>query len=90
MQSIEIDFDVFKALTLLRHSERDSYNDVLRNILKLPANKPPASTEEMERASKRGNVWQIRGVIFSGRNRVPSALQRKNARRQHREWEAHG
>ncbi len=64
MQSIEIDFDVFKALTLLRYSERDSYNDVLRSMLKLPSNKPPASAEEMERASKRGNVWQTGGVIF--------------------------
>jgi len=38
---IEIDFEVFKALTALRDDERDSYNDVLRRILKLgPAIRP--------------------------------------------------
>jgi predicted CopG family antitoxin len=30
---IDIDFDVFKALTALRQSEIDSYNDVLRRVL---------------------------------------------------------
>lgn len=34
---IEIDFDVFKALTALRETEQVSYNDVLRTLLKLPA-----------------------------------------------------
>ena len=33
---IEIDFDVFKALTSLRKSETDSYNSVIRRLLKLP------------------------------------------------------
>ncbi|MFU7529421.1 hypothetical protein [Qipengyuania sp. ASV99] len=33
---IDIDFEVFKALTALRTSEADSYNDVLRSILRLP------------------------------------------------------
>jgi hypothetical protein len=33
---IEIDFDVFKALTALRESERDTYNSVLRRLLRLP------------------------------------------------------
>ncbi len=64
MQSIEIDFDVFKALTLLRHSERDSFNDVLRDVLKLPAYRPPLSADEMERTSRRGSVWQVGGVTF--------------------------
>ncbi len=32
---IEIDFDVFKALTLRRESENVSYNDVLRELLGL-------------------------------------------------------
>lgn len=34
--NIEIDFDVFKALTALRESESDSYNAVIRRLLKLP------------------------------------------------------
>ena len=33
---IEIDFDVFKALTGQRQSENHSYNDVLRGLLGLP------------------------------------------------------
>lgn len=33
--SLEVDFAVFKALTALRRSEHDSYNDVLRRELKL-------------------------------------------------------
>ncbi len=33
---ITIDFDVYKALTTLRKSEADSYNSVLRRLLKLP------------------------------------------------------
>jgi hypothetical protein len=33
---IEIDFDVFKALTVMRQDEADSYNSVLRRVLKLP------------------------------------------------------
>jgi hypothetical protein len=34
---IDIDFDVFKALTALRQSEADSYNAVLRRVLLMPA-----------------------------------------------------
>lgn len=33
---IDIDFDVFKALTALRYSESDSYNAVIRRLLALP------------------------------------------------------
>ncbi|MDJ0978729.1 MAG: DUF4357 domain-containing protein [Erythrobacter sp.] len=32
---IEIDFDVFKALTALRKTEEDTYNSVIRRLLKL-------------------------------------------------------
>ena len=34
---INIDFEVFKALTALRESESDSYNAVLRRLLELPS-----------------------------------------------------
>lgn len=33
MPQIEVDFEVWKALTLKRHSESHSYNDVLRELL---------------------------------------------------------
>ena len=43
---IEIDFDVFKSLTVMRETESASYNDVLRKILNLPqisSTAPPKS-----------------------------------------------
>lgn len=37
---IEIDFDVFQALTILRRDEADSYNHVVRRLLKLAESDP--------------------------------------------------
>jgi len=39
MHSIEVDFDVFKALTLRRATEDVTYNDVLRELLGLSSTK---------------------------------------------------
>ena len=36
MEMIEIDFDVYKALTMKRTSQEVTYNDVLRELLDLP------------------------------------------------------
>lgn len=36
MLQIDIDFDVFKALTAMRESENHTYNDVIRGLLGLP------------------------------------------------------
>ena len=50
MASIEIDFEVYKALTLRRQSESTTYNDVLRELLELGTasavgtSKQPATT----------------------------------------------
>jgi hypothetical protein len=38
--TLDIDFEVYKALTGLRRSENDSYNSVLRRMLKLPESSP--------------------------------------------------
>lgn len=38
MHQIEIDFEVFKELTLRRPEEAVTYNDVIRKLLNLPAN----------------------------------------------------
>lgn len=64
MQSVEIDFEVFKALTALRTSEQDSYNDVLRSLLKLASKKFTQSPEQMSRASQAEKIWQTGGVNF--------------------------
>ncbi len=35
MPTIEVDFEVWQKLTLLRKGEDDAYNDVVRRLLKL-------------------------------------------------------
>ena len=62
MRTIEIDFDVYKALTLKRETEDVSYNDVLRAMLELgPAPKLKKSTAEDE---KTGLPWVAKSVSF--------------------------
>ncbi len=57
---IEIDFEVFKALTVRRASEAVTYNDVLRALLDLPpiSQHPPLPTP-----SSAGD-WIRKGVHF--------------------------
>lgn len=52
MISIEIDFEVYKALTILRDSEEITHNDVIRNLLNL-------KTEEV-----REEGWFSKGIFF--------------------------
>jgi hypothetical protein len=60
MPTIEVDFDVFKALTARRPTEDVSENDVIRQILGLPARRlaQPAPT-----APAPGD-WITKGVRF--------------------------
>ena len=60
MPTIDIDFDVFKALTLRRPSEDVTENDVLRQLLGLPAKK---STAVAPPAPAPGD-WVVKGVRF--------------------------
>ena len=55
--NIEIDFDVFKALTGLRESERDSYNTVIRRLLKLP----DEPTIPDSASAQNGKMWKFGG-----------------------------
>lgn len=57
MTSIEIDFDVFKELTSRRTSERETYNDVLRKLLKL-------DTKNITSTQAEGEEWTTKGVCF--------------------------
>lgn len=58
MQTIEIDFEVFKELTLRRKSEEETYNDVLRDLLKLSKDKGKHDTLGS------GSPWVSKNVVF--------------------------
>lgn len=59
MPQIDIDFDVYKQLTMLRPSEDVTYNDVLRNLLKLGA---PKQSARVMTAS--GKPWVVSDTSF--------------------------
>jgi hypothetical protein len=61
---IEIDFEVFKTLTALRESEADSYNSVVRRLLKLPDTILPLSG---------GTATRKRGLFGAGRSPASSS-----------------
>jgi hypothetical protein len=60
--SIDIDFDVFKALTARRNSADTSENDVLRELLGLDASK--ASDGNGQSSAPASGVWTSEGVDF--------------------------
>jgi len=59
--TIEVDFDVMKALMARRASETVSNNDVLRDLLKLPA----ATQQPKEPAAAVAGDWIVKGVRFA-------------------------
>ena len=62
MRTIEVDFDVYKALTMRRPSEEVTENDVLRELLGLsPRSAAAAETRSTVAAP---GVWVIKGVQF--------------------------
>ncbi len=57
MATVEVDFDVFKELTVRRKTEATTYNDVIRELLGLPPvgrTSPPPN----------GAGWLQKGVTF--------------------------
>lgn len=62
MNTIEVDFDVYKALTLRRAAEDVTYNDVLREVLELGSKKSVASSPDTA-LSGQGD-WITKGVRF--------------------------
>jgi hypothetical protein len=58
MPTIEVDFDVYKALTARRPSEEVTENDVLRDLLRLPRKTASATTKNLPSADD----WVIKGV----------------------------
>ncbi|MCG2830393.1 MAG: hypothetical protein L6302_05020 [Desulfobacteraceae bacterium] len=59
MKTIEIDFDVFKEITLRRATEKVSHNDVLRELFGLE----PKNSSDMSVATA-GKSWVTKGVEF--------------------------
>lgn len=60
MTTIDIDFDVYKALTLRRTTEDMTYNDVLRELLRLGSKR-----EDLRSAAAAGQGdWVSKGVRF--------------------------
>jgi hypothetical protein len=59
MFSIEADFDVYKNLTYRRKTEQQDYNDVIRELLSLPAQPKDKSNHSDAQAS-----WFSEGVEF--------------------------
>lgn len=59
MPTIDVDFDVFKAITLRRPSEDVSENDVLRQLLGLPAQK-----YAVHKTTPQPGDWVTKGVRF--------------------------
>jgi predicted CopG family antitoxin len=61
MHTIEVDFDVFKQLTVRRATEDVSYNDVIRELLGLGQSKAKATKEATGHSP---NDWIAKGVRF--------------------------
>jgi hypothetical protein len=60
MRTIEVDFDVYKAITMRRPSEAVTENDVLRDLLRLPPKEPgPVATP-----GPAPGDWVAKGVRF--------------------------
>ena len=61
MATIEVDFDVFKELTVRRKTEATTYNDVIRELLKLP---PVMAGQSARTVNGRGPGWVQKGITF--------------------------
>jgi hypothetical protein len=61
MAAIEVDFEVFKQLTVRRTSESMTENDVIRSLLGL---NDTASKSAAGHESTSGNPWVCKGVVF--------------------------
>lgn len=65
MQTIEIDFQVYKALTARRETETVTYNDVIRGLLGFPTStvEGVAAAPQVTAAGS-GTPWIYKGVRF--------------------------
>jgi hypothetical protein len=66
MVAIEVDFEVFKALTARRETETVSCNDVIRGMLKLPTAKHQATSLNRRNGATFKGVFFPDGTEFKG------------------------
>jgi hypothetical protein len=57
---IDVDFDVFKSLTVLRKNEKDTLNDVLRRL----TNHEPAARSEFSVKQNGASGCVFKGILF--------------------------
>lgn len=70
MVALDVDFDVFKALTNRRATEDVTYNDVLRELLELGAKAPPSATQN-------SGGWSWKGVTLPNGTELKASHQGK-------------
>ena len=75
MPTIDVDFDVFKALTMRRPSEEVTENDVLRELLGLPSGGTAHS--KIGQPAQSGNDWTVKGVRFPAGTEFRSSYKGK-------------
>lgn len=76
MNTIEIDFDVYKKLTILRETEEVTYNDVIRRLLDLPQQKQ--ETRQYKTSLKSSLI--CKGVEFPEGTELKSHYKGRNYR----------
>jgi hypothetical protein len=64
MQTIEVDFEVYKALTVRRETVVMTENDVIRNLLGLNVNIDDVDVDVNDIVESLLSSWTIKGVIF--------------------------
>lgn len=77
MHTIEIDFDVFKRLTMMRETEDVSYNDVVRKLLDMnpakaveravvvPAPQVESARQVVQQNTMEGpGAWVVKNIVF--------------------------
>jgi len=62
MATLDVDFDVFKALTMRRSSEDVTENDVLRELLGLPARHAPRAAAHAPAHAESQEDWIVKGI----------------------------
>lgn len=62
MHPIDVDFDVFKELTVRRAAESVTYNDVIRELLGLGA--PKVNIQKTSMNAPSSQDWVVKGVRF--------------------------